>query len=120
MVKTVDSCIRGCANVEMINRGYKLVTDKAEQIEAFSQILNLMGNPTRFKIIYLIIQEEKICVCDLSDILNISISAISQQLKKLKDLKLMSSVKEGQTIYYSIHPKHKNTVEVIMSQFNKL
>lgn len=118
MIKTVESCIRECANVEMINRGHQLIKENEEKLDEFSAILNLLGNSTRLKIIYLIRQEEKICVCDLSDILNFSISAISQQLKKLKDLKVLSSVKDGQTIYYSIHPKHKNTIDSILTLLN--
>ena len=64
-------------------------------------ILSLAGNSVRFNILYLLDIEGRLCVCDLSDILDISISAVSQHLRKLKDKNLITSVKEGQVIYYS-------------------
>lgn len=70
------------------------------------------------KFYYLLKKEKKVCVCDLSDILGISISAVSQQLRKLKDTHLLKSEKEGQTIYYHIHPGTKEILEHIFEIFN--
>lgn len=102
MAKTEETCIRGCANVDMINRSINLLKELQEEVEATCQILNLTGNETRFKILFLIKNNQRLCVCDMSDILGISISAVSQQLSKLKNGGLLVSSKEGQTIYYSI------------------
>jgi len=95
MKKTEENCIRGCANVNLINRGIEEVNNLTSQIELTAKILNLIGNETRLKILLLIKKEKKVCVCDLSDILGISISAVSQQLRKLKDTHLLKSEKEG-------------------------
>lgn len=117
MKKTEENCIRGCANVNLINRGILEVNDLSEQIEKAAKILNLVGNETRLKILLLIKNEQKVCVCDLSDILGISISAVSQQLRKLKDTHLLKSEKEGQTIYYNIHPDSQEILEHIFEIF---
>ena len=117
MKKTEENCIRGCANVTLINRGILEVDNLSEQIERTAEILNLVGNETRLKIILLIKNEQKICVCDLSDILGISVSAISQQLRKLKDSNLLRNEKEGQTIYYYIHPSSEEILEYIFEIF---
>lgn len=118
MEKTEENCIRSCANVTLINRGILEVNDLSEQIEKAAKILNLVGNETRLKILLLIKNEQKVCVCDLSDILEISISAVSQQLRKLKDTHLLKSEKEGQTIYYNIHPDSQEILEHIFEIFN--
>jgi len=118
MKKTEENCIRGCANVNLINRGILEINDLSEQIEKAAKILNLVGNETRLKILLLIKNEQKVCVCDLSDILGISISAVSQQLRKLKDTDLLKNEKEGQTIYYNIHPDSQEILEHIFEIFN--
>lgn len=118
MTKTEENCIRGCANVNLINRGINEMEEFAQQVELTAKILNLAGNETRLKILYLIKKEKKVCVCDLSDILEISVSAISQQLRKLKDGNLLRSEKEGQTIYYYISPTSEETVAHIFEIFN--
>ena len=118
MSKTEESCIRGCANVNLINRGIEEVENLSESIEKTAKILNLLGNETRLKIVLIIQKEQKACVCDLSDILGISVSAISQQLRKLKDSNLLKSEKEGQTIHYFIHPEAEEILIHILKVFN--
>lgn len=96
-----DSCIRIEADIEQINKCKQLLEEQSHKIESMTNVLNLVGNTVRFNILYLLQQEGRLCVCDLSDILGISISAVSQHLRKLKDRQIIYSVKEGQTIYYS-------------------
>jgi len=118
-MKTKESCVRECANVAMINRSINSLQEMNNELENVSSLFNIMGNTTRLKIVYLINKEEKICVCDLSDIMNLSVSAISQQLKKIKDLNLLKRDKIGQTIYYFINPKLKKFVDTILIHFNE-
>ena len=96
-----NSCIRIEADIEQINKCKLLLEEHSQKIESMTSVLNLVGNTVRFNILYLLQQEGRMCVCDLSDILGISISAVSQHLRKLKDRQIIYSVKEGQTIYYS-------------------
>jgi len=114
--KTEFNCIRGDADIDLINRSILEISAVKQQIEKTSKVLTLLGNSTRLKIVYLIKKEEKICVCDLSDILEISVSAISQQLRKLKDGGLLKSIKKGQIIYYKIEPKYEETIHFILKK----
>jgi DNA-binding transcriptional ArsR family regulator len=118
MNKTEETCIRGCANVNLINRSIQTLDKLQGQIKKTASILSLTGNDTRLKILLLIKNEEKVCVCDLSDILGISVSAISQQLRKLKEGNLLESYKEGQTIYYHIHPNSEEILTHVFDLFN--
>jgi len=117
MKKTQESCIRGCANVEMINKSISAISMLDAELMHAVKSFNLMGNETRLKIIFIINSETNVCVCDLSDILGISISAISQQLRKLKDGKILQSKKVGQTIYYTIATTSKKRVNEALNQF---
>lgn len=95
-------CIRLEADAKQIMNCRQVVQKMENSFEELSNILSLTGNPVRLKILYLLNQEERLCVCDLSDILEMNVSAISQHLRKLKDRKIVFSRKEAQTIFYSI------------------
>ena len=57
-------------------------------------------------ILYLLFKEGELCVCDLSDILEMKISAISQHLRKLKDRNIIQPKRNAQTIFYSLTPEY--------------
>ena len=121
-IKTGSNCIRGCADVNKINTCINLLDDVSDSISALAKILNLAGNETRLKILYLIYKEKDICVCDLSDVLGFSVSAVSQQLKKLREGCLIVDRKVGKTIYYQINDERLETLLAIFIQIsnNKL
>ena len=95
-------CIRLEADAKQIMNCREVVQELDNSFDDLSNILSLTGNSVRLKILYLLNQEEHLCVCDLSDILEMNVSAISQHLRKLKDRNLIYSRKEAQTIFYSI------------------
>ena len=61
-----------------------------------------IGNETRLKILYLLGEAGELCVCDLADVMGHSVSAVSHQLRKLKEGHLVKTRKESPTIYYSL------------------
>ncbi len=76
-----------------------------KDIESLSNFFKVMGDRTRLKILTALIQTE-LCVSDLSCLLNMTQSAISHQLKTLKQSKLIKSRREGRAIYYSLDDNH--------------
>ena len=56
----------------------------------------------RLKILLLLYEEKRLCVCDLSDVLGMTIPAISQHLKRLKVRHVVASDKQAQTVFYSL------------------
>ncbi len=92
------SCVRTEVNQNLIDKLHVDVNLNEEIFERYSKHLNLLGNTVRLKMIKLI-SENVLCVCDLSDILDMSIPAVSQHLRKLNDAKLIVNKKEGQTFY---------------------
>ncbi len=97
-----NSCIRVFADENQINACKEELLKVQEPISRLSKILNLSGNEVRLKILFLLFKEVEMCPCDLSDVLGISVSAISQHLRKMKDGGLVLDKKIGQTIFYSI------------------
>ena len=97
-----NSCIRVYANENQINMCKKELVKVQEPISRLSKVLNLAGNEMRLKILFLLNKEDEMCPCDLSDVLGISVSAISQHLRKMKDGGLVLDKKIGQTIFYSL------------------
>ncbi len=99
---TQNTCIRVLADHDQIKRCKTKVDSKEQEISKLSEVLSLAGNEVRLKILYLLNREKELCVCDLSDILRMNISAISQHLRKLKDGNTVGIRKEGQTYFYFI------------------
>ncbi|ASO05848.1 MULTISPECIES: ArsR/SmtB family transcription factor [Flavobacteriaceae] len=101
-----NSCIRQQADIEQINRCKVTVSELNETFDYLANGLSLVGNSVRLKILYLLFEEKRLCVCDLSDILGMNISAISQHLRKMKDRNLLQTEREAQTIFYSLTPEY--------------
>jgi ArsR family transcriptional regulator len=72
---------------------------------ALAEIFKVLGDPTRVKILYILLQE-KLCVCDIASVLGMTNSAISHQLRLLRNLKLVKFRKEGKMVYYSLDDDH--------------
>lgn len=70
-----------------------------------SEIFKLLGDQTRLKIIFAL-KSEELCVCDLASLMGVSRSAISHQLRPLKNLRLVKFRREGKIIYYSLADSH--------------
>jgi len=68
----------------------------------------LAGSDVRLSILFLLYQEENLCVCDLSDILNMQIPAIAQHLRKMKDGRIIEKKRVGAIVYYSLLPECTN------------
>ena len=81
---------------------------KEEYIELAS-LFKLFGDGTRVQILHALEQSE-MCVCDLAQILNMTQSAISHQLRVLKQMDLVKSRREGKTIFYSLADGHITTI----------
>ena len=87
-----------------------------DSISESAKILALTGNEVRLKTLLLLQEEQRLCVCDLSEILEMKVPAVSQHLRKLKDGKLLIREREGTTIYYSINPEFQPVLNSILSQ----
>ena len=97
-----STCIRLFADQEQIKNCKDKLKTAQKSFGSLSSVLALAGSEVRLKIIYLLEEEKELCPCDLADILGMSIPAVSQHLRKLKDGNIVETRKEGQAIYYSL------------------
>ena len=109
----MNKCIRKYKDQNKINESKEKLKLINSELRKLSQIINVIGNEVRFKILFLLLQNEKLCVCDLSDILEMNQSAVSQHLRKLKDRNIVQTDREGQTIYYYLTQENKNILQDI-------
>jgi DNA-binding transcriptional ArsR family regulator len=114
-----NSCIRQQADIEQINRCKDTVSELKESFDYLANGLSLVGNSVRLKILYLLFEEKRLCVCDLSDILGMNISAISQHLRKMKDRNLLETDREAQTIFYSLTVEYEKMLNPFFEILDK-
>ncbi len=75
---------------------------KKKGLDTLARLLSSAGNPQRIRILSLLHSHKEMCVCDLGEVLGISVSAVSQHLRRLKDMHVVTSRKDAQTVYYSL------------------
>jgi len=76
---------------------------KGDLFEARSEIAKALAHPARLEVIDILNRKGRQCVCELTEILELSQSSVSKHLKILKSVGIVSSAKEGVKTYYSLH-----------------
>ncbi|GAB2562433.1 metalloregulator ArsR/SmtB family transcription factor [Spirosoma aerophilum] len=115
-----STCVRVFADQEQIRQCAEKIKGAELVFERLAQVLDLAGNANRLKIIYLLQQDSNLCVCDLSDILGMTISAVSQHLRKLKDAQLIQARKVGQTVFYSLRTESTGILHSLLEHLETM
>ena len=108
--KSSDSPVCGilCIHTDLIaSVREKLIL--REQVNPLAELFKTLGDPTRVRIMDALAQTE-FCVCDLSELLGLSQSATSHQLRVLRNNRLVKYRREGKMVYYSLDDKHIMTL----------
>lgn len=113
-----NTCIRQQADLQQLKRCKSSIQKQSVALDYFSDGLELAGNKVRLRILYLLYTEGKLCVCDLSDILEMSVSAVSQHLRKLKDRQCITMERNAQTIFYSLTATFEMMLKPIFSMID--
>ena len=90
----------------------KIVNEKMpeeDELYDLAELFKVFGDSTRIRILFVLFESE-VCVCDLAEALNMTQSAISHQLKILKQSKLVKSRREGKSVFYSLADGHVRTI----------
>jgi DNA-binding transcriptional ArsR family regulator len=74
-------------------------------MQMLAETFKVLGDPTRVKIIFALSQQE-LCVCDLANLLGVSKSNVSHQLRVLRNMRLVKHRKSGRMVYYSLDDEH--------------
>lgn len=103
-----DQCDFLCVHEDIV----QLVNDNMPNEEILFELADffkVFADSTRIKILYVLLQSE-MCVCDIGQILNVSQSAVSHQLRMLKQMKLVKYRRDGKSIFYSLSDGHIKTI----------
>lgn len=93
----------------------ELTNINRQEIQNLSEMFKLFADETRLRIICAILNTE-LCVCDLSEILNLNQSTVSHQLQLLRSSKLVKYRKDGKQVYYSLEDAHiENIIKMALS-----
>lgn len=88
------------------------VLPPAKELEGLAEFFKMFADATRIKILMALSQSE-LCVCDIATLLQMGQSAISHQLRTLKQMRLVKSRRDGKTMFYSLADGH---IETILAQ----
>ncbi len=119
-MESMITCKRVDVDMDLINSVRKDLSLIDKELNKNANTLSLLGNEVRLKIIYIFLKFDRMCVCDLSDILGMKQSPISQHLRKLKDAGLIVGKREGMTIFYSISENQKEKLRKIMESLGRI
>ena len=96
---------------DIVNKVMQVMPDE-QQLLDLADFFRVFGDSTRIRILYVLSQSE-MCVCDIANLLNMGQSAISHQLRVLKQMRLVKFRRDGKTVFYSLADSH---IETILAQ----
>ncbi len=101
-----------CDSVEVHEDLLKIVNETMPvetELYDLAELFKVFGDSTRIRILFVLFEAE-VCVCDLAQALNMTQSAISHQLRILKQNKLVKNRREGKSIFYSLADEHVRAI----------
>jgi len=101
-----------CESVEVHEELLKIVDEKLpeeEELYDLAELFKVFGDSTRIRILFVLFEAE-VCVCDLAQTLSMTQSAVSHQLRILKQNKLVKSRREGKSVFYSLADDHVRSI----------
>lgn len=101
-----------CESIEIHEDLLKIVNETMpdeNELYDLAELFKVFGDSTRIRILYVLFEAE-VCVCDLAQALNMTQSAISHQLRILKQNKLVKNRREGKSIFYSLADDHVRSI----------
>jgi len=102
-MKLEITCTRAEANQKQLQNCMDTLDEMEGSFQKMTKLLSIAGNDVRLKILFLLNAENELCPCDLADVLGMSVPAVSQHIRKMKDASVITARREGQTIYYSLN-----------------
>ena len=116
-MKLEITCTRAEANHKQLQNCMETLDKMEGSFQKMTKLLSIAGSDVRLRILYLLNLENELCPCDLADILKMSVPAISQQIRKIKDAGIINSRRDGQTLYYSLN---RDETEIFNSIFKSI
>ncbi len=104
----IECCDDNCVHSELVEAVNRSMPDETALYD-LSELFKVFGDSTRIRILFILLEAE-VCVCDLAELLHMTQSAVSHQLRILKHSKLVKSRREGKSVFYSLADAHVKTI----------
>ena len=104
----IEQCDFIYVHQDIVDRVTEVMPDE-DQLLDLAEFFKVFGDSTRIKILYVLSQAE-MCVCDIATLLQMGQSAISHQLRVLKQMRLVKFRRDGRTVFYSLADGHIQTI----------
>ena len=104
----IEQCDFIHVHQDLVDRVTEVMPDE-DQLLDLAEFFKVFGDSTRIKILYVLSQAE-MCVCDIATLLQMGQSAISHQLRVLKQMRLVKFRRDGRTVFYSLADGHIQTI----------
>lgn len=104
----VEICEDKCIHADRLEKVQAGLPD-VDELYDLAELFKVFGDSTRIRILYVLFQSE-LCVCDLAEALQMTQSAISHQLKILKQAKLVTGRREGKSVFYALADDHVRSI----------
>lgn len=108
VIHDVECCDTVMVHEELVKAVNEKMPDEDELYD-LAELFKVFGDSTRIRILYVLFEAE-LCVCDIAQTLNMTQSAISHQLRILKQSKLVKNRREGKQVFYSLADDHVRTI----------
>lgn len=99
-----ERCMELCVHETLVEQVQKKIPND-ETLQEVAELFKVFGDVTRTKILSALFEAE-LCVCDISQIVGMSVSAISHQLRILRQTKIVRSRRQGKEVYYMLDDDH--------------
>ena len=113
MANDEEKNINDCCDDDIVHSGaverVRAAMPDEDALYDAAELFKVFGDSTRTRILSALFVEE-LCVCDIADLLGLTQSAISHQLRTLKANKLVRSRREGKTVFYSLADQHVRSI----------
>ena len=109
MEERKDEICEGCEVHEDLLKIVNETLPEETELYDLAELFKVFGDSTRIRILFVLFEAE-VCVCDLAKVLNMTQSAISHQLRILKQNKLVKNRREGKSIFYSLADGHVRSI----------
>ena len=102
-------CCEECAVHDEVVQSVRGMLPDDDDLYDLAELFKVFGDSTRIRILFVLFESE-MCVCDIAELLGMTQSAISHQLRALKNARLVKARREGKTVFYALADDHVKTI----------
>ena len=106
--QTIEKCEFLCVHEDVVHEVLQKMPEE-ETLYDLAEFFKVFGDSTRIRILYSL-RETELCVCDIASLLGLTQTAVSHQLRVLKQSKLVKARRNGKTVFYSLDDDHIHSI----------